>query len=147
MAQTAPEEPRNIGDPNDFDSQVREYIRLKESMSHMEARSKELREKIFEVIDNDGETESTGSLSLYLDAEVDGVIRLEKQRRVTRKINEQVAEDIIEQEGIADDVYEMKRVINEDALMACLYEGKITEEQLDAMFPPTVTWALRTLKK
>jgi hypothetical protein len=41
----------------------------------------------------------------------------------------------------------MKRVINEDALMAAYYEGKLTEEQLDEMFPTTVIWALTTLKK
>jgi hypothetical protein len=146
MANVIPED-TSYSDPNDFNTQVREYVRLKESISHMETRSKELRDVIFAAIDNEGQEESSGSISLYLDAEVDGVVRLEKQRRATRKINEQVAEEIIEQENLGDEVYEMKRVINEDALMACLYEGKITEDQLDAMFPATVTWALRTLKK
>jgi hypothetical protein len=32
----------------------------------------------------------------------------------------------------------MKRVINEGALMSAYYENKITEEQLDEMFPTTV---------
>jgi hypothetical protein len=146
MAQVIPED-SSYSDPNDFNTQVREYVRLKESIAHMDARSKELRDVIFNAIDNDGQEESSGSISLYLDSEVDGVIRLEKQRRATRKINELVADEIIEQEGLQDELYEMKRVINEDALMAALYEGKITEEQLDAMFPATVTWALRTLKK
>jgi hypothetical protein len=31
--------------------------------------------------------------------------------------------------------------------MAAYYQDKITEDQLDEMFPVTVTWALRTLKK
>jgi hypothetical protein len=30
---------------------------------------------------------------------------------------------------------------------AFFYENKITEDELDDMFPATVTWALRTLKK
>jgi hypothetical protein len=31
--------------------------------------------------------------------------------------------------------------------MAAYYQDKITEEQLDEMFPVNVVWALRTLKK
>ena len=77
----------------------------------------------------------------------DGIVRIEKQRRTTRKLNELVADEIIDAAELSDEVYEMKRVINEDALMAAYYEGKLTEEQLDTMFPVTVTWALRTLKK
>jgi hypothetical protein len=31
--------------------------------------------------------------------------------------------------------------------MAAHYEGKLTEEELDDMFPVSVVWALRTVKK
>jgi hypothetical protein len=31
--------------------------------------------------------------------------------------------------------------------MAAYYEEKLTEDELDRMFPVNVTWALRTLKK
>jgi len=75
------------------------------------------------------------------------VLRIEKQRRATRKLDEVTAETLIDEIGLSDEVYEMKRVINEDALMAAFYEGKITEEQLDEMFPVSVIWALRTVKK
>ena len=44
-------------------------------------------------------------------------------------------------------MYELKRVVNEAALLAAHYEGKITEEELDEMFPVKVVWALRTVKK
>lgn len=136
-----------FSDPNDINSQVREYVKLKASVTHMEARQKELRDKIFEYLDTHGDEETSGSLSLYLDEDIDGVCRVQKTRRVKRTLNEELAETIIEQAGIADDVYEIKRVINEDALMAAYYNEKITEEQLDEMFPASVTWALNTLKK
>jgi hypothetical protein len=48
--------------------------------------------------------------------------------------------------GLEDDLYELKRVVKEDALMAAFYEEKITEDELDEMYPATVVWALRTLK-
>lgn len=147
MANIIPEDNDRIVDPNDINAQIREYILIKKSTSTMEARAKELREKIFEYIDADGEEDDAGSFNVYLDSEIDGVLRIQKTRRAKRVLDEAAAEAIIEEAGIGDDVYEMKRVINEDYLMAAFYQEKITEEQLDAMFPTTVVWALNTLKK
>jgi hypothetical protein len=146
MANLIPEEGR-VSNPDDFESQVREYIKIKNSMEIFEARQKELREKLFSVLDTDGLEDEKGNLQFELEQAVDGIVRIEKQRRSSRKIDEFRADEIIAELGLENDVYEMKRVINEDALMAAYYEDKITEQQLDEMFPVTVTWALRTLKK
>jgi glycine/D-amino acid oxidase-like deaminating enzyme len=147
MANIINEGETRFSDPDDFNSQIREFVKLKSSMDILEARSKELREKLFAQLDLNGEVDDKGNIQLVLDEAVDEVVRIEKQRRASRKLNEEAADEIIEELGLSDEVYEMKRVINEDALMAAFYEEKITEEQLDTMFPVTVTWALRTLKK
>jgi hypothetical protein len=147
MAKIIEEEGNRFSDPDDFNTQVREYIKVKATMEIMEARQKELREKLFSQLDAAGEEDDKGNIQLVLDSEIDGVLRLEKQRRASRKLNELKADEIIEANGLGDEVYEMKRVINEDALMAAFYEEKISEAELDEMFPVNVTWALRTLKK
>jgi hypothetical protein len=143
----AVDDPRQIMDPNSFESQVREYALLKKSLETLEARQKELRDKLFETLDTDGFEDDKGNLQFELPSEIEGIVRIEKQRRVSRKLNEAKAEEIIDAAGLGVDLYEFKRVINEDALMAAFYENKITEDELDDMFPATVTWALRTLKK
>ena len=140
-------EPRQFSDPENPEAQITEYIRLVASIDHMDERRKELREKIFSYLEEEGFEDEKGNLQLPLANPIDGVLRLEKSGRRTRKLNEDKAEEIIESAGIADDVYKMVRVIDEDALMAAYYDGKITEEQIDEMFPTTVTWALRTVKK
>jgi hypothetical protein len=147
MVNAIPEEPRFNGDPDNFDTQVREYVRLKETIDSLDKRSKELREKLLVVVDSDGFEDDKGNIIYDLDTPIDGVIRLEKQRRATRKLDDQKAEEIIENKGLADKVYKMVRVIDEDALMAAHYEGELTEEEIDEMFPVTVVWALRTPKK
>ncbi len=147
MVNAIPEEPRFSGNPDDFDTQVREYVRVKETMDALEKRSKELREKILAVVDVDGYEDDKGNILYELDTPIDGVIRLEKQRRATRKLDEDKAEEIIEAKGLSDKVYKMVRVIDEDALMAAHYEGEITEQEIDEMFPVSVVWALRTPKK
>ena len=147
MARAIPEEPREYYDPEDFDSQVREYVRCKESIDALDKRTKVIREKLMATLEEDGLEDANGNIVYEFDAPIDGVVRLEKQRRASRKLDEEKAEEIIEATGIADEVYKMVRVIDEDALMAQFYEEKITEEQLDEMFPVNVVWALRTPKK
>jgi hypothetical protein len=147
MAKVIEEEVSRFQDPDSLESQVSEYAKLKASIEIMESRSKEIRTKLFSQLDLEGLEDDKGNIILELPAVIDGIARIEKQRRATRKLDEDVAEAIIEQTGLQDMVYEMKRVINEDALMAAYYEGILSEEQLDEMFPTTVVWALRTVKK
>lgn len=147
MANVMPEETPRFSDPDDFNSQVREYIRAKNAMEILDARSKELREKIFSAIELEGEVDDKGNGFIELDETYEGVVKIEKARRVTRKIDETVADTIIEQHNLEDKLYKVVRVVDEDALMGAFYEGLITEEELDAMFPAKVTWALMTKKK
>ena len=147
MVNAIPEEPRFSGDPTDFNTQVREFVRLKETIESLEKRQKELRDQLVQYVDTEGYEDEKGNILFEFENPIDGVVRLEKQRRATRKLDEEKAEAIIAEKQLGDDVYKMVRVIDEDALMASFYDGKLTEEELDEMFPVTVVWALRTPKK
>jgi len=147
MAKAADEQGVRFSNPDDLSSQVREYLKLKSTMEVLDARQKELREKLFEQIDTNGFEDDKGNVILELDSTIEEVVRLEKQRRVSRKLDEDKADELIAEKQLGDEVYEMKRVINEDALMAAHYEGKLSEEEIDIMFPAKVVWALTTKKK
>lgn len=147
MANVINEGKREFADPDDVNAQVREYLMVKKNLEILEARQKELREKLFVKIDNEGLPDDKGNIQLELDSEIDGVVRLEKQRRVTRKIDEAMAEQILEANDLTESIYKMVRVVDEDELMAAFYQEKISEAELDAMFPPKTVWALMTKKK
>jgi hypothetical protein len=147
LANAAPEEGVRFSSPDDLESQVREYVKLKATMESLESRQRELREKLFEKIDETGFEDDKGNVILELGSTIEEVVRLEKQRRVTRKLDETKADELIAEKQLGDEVYEMKRVINEDALMAAHYEGKISEQEIDEMFPAKIVWALTTKKK
>lgn len=147
MVNIVPEELTEFSNPDSFEAQLREYVRLKASIDFMDSRQKELREKIMEKLDDSGYEDDKGNIQFNLEEPIEGVLRLEKQRRATRKLNEPKAEEILEQLGLKDQVYVMKPTLDEDELMAAFWDGKITEEQLEEMFPTTVVWALRTVKK
>jgi len=146
MANLIPEEPREFADPEDFKTQVAEYIRLKASMKLMESRTKELNKLISQKIDEQGYEDNDGNWLIDLETPIDGISRLEKMRKSSRKLDEDVAETIIVAAGIEEEVYEMVKTLSEEKLMAAYYDGKITEEQLDTMFPVAISWALWTRK-
>ena len=146
MARVKDVEPRN-SDENDLIAQAKQYAFLKAQLDYLEKQQKELKAKLFEVIDTAGEADSKGNIVLELPEEVDGFVSVMKQRRVTRKINEAKAEEIIEEKGLEETLYKTIRVIDEDALMAALYSDELTEEEIEEMYPQSVVWALVMSKK
>jgi hypothetical protein len=141
-----------MGGPREFNTddlmgQAREYVTIKKEIESLEGRQKELRNALFEKIDSDGYEDDKGNFWLELPEEIEGYLSLQKQKRVTRKIDEQVADTVIEEKGLEERLYKVVRVVDEDALMAALYDGTLTEEEVDSMYPSKVVWALMTSKK
>lgn len=141
MARVKPEELRGANE-NDLVNQTREYSFAKKQVDYFEKKQKELREKLFEHIETEGESDSDGHIVLELPEEIDGYRSIKKQRRVTRKINEDVAKELIALKGMEDTLYKTIQVVDEDALMAALYNGELTEDEIDLMYPQQIVWAL-----
>lgn len=141
MARVKYEEPRSV-DENDFEVKAKEYAFLKKQTEYLEKQIKEIREKLFEHLEENGELDSSGNIFVELSKEIEGFNTVIKQRRVSRKVNELRAEEIIEAKGLGDKLYKTVRVIDEDALMAALYSDELTEEEVDEMYPQNIVWAL-----
>ena len=146
MARIKEEEPR-VTSIDDLEAQAKQYIFFKKQVEYFESELKLLKEKIFEVVDTKGEVDGNGNIFVELPNEIEGVRMLQKQRRVSRKIEEGVAEQIIADKGMEEQLYKTIRIVDEDALMAALYEGQLTEEEIDQMYPQKIVWALVLNKK
>jgi hypothetical protein len=145
MAKVKPTENRNA-DETDLIARTKKYAFLKSQLDYLEKEQKALREELFEVLDGEGEVDDKGNVIIQLPQAVDGFNSIIKQRRVTRKVDELKAEEIIAAHGLEDTLYKTVRIVDEDALMAALYEEVLTEEEVDEMYPPKIVWAL-VLKK
>jgi hypothetical protein len=146
MARVKAEEPRNT-DANDFVAQARNYSFIKQQLEYWEKQQKELKAKLFEQLDADGEPDSSGNIVIELPEEIDGTVAVVKQRRVTRKINEERAFELIEEKGLRDKLIVTKEVVDEDALMASLYSDELTEDEIEEMYPQQIVWALVMKKR
>jgi hypothetical protein len=145
MARVKNDEPR-FSDENSLISRTKKYAFLKSQLDYFEKEQKALRALLFEDLDEIGEEDDKGNVIIELPEEVEGYSSVVKQRRVSRKIDEARAEEIITEHELEDVLYKTIRVVDEDALMAALYEDVLTEEEVDEMYPQSITWAL-VLKK
>jgi hypothetical protein len=121
---------------------AREYSFLKQQIEFLEKQQKEVRERLFTQLDELGEVDDKGNVIIELPEEVNGFGAVVKQRRVSRKIDELVADEIITEKGMEDQLYKTIRVVDEDALMAALYNDELTESEIDLMYPQKIVWAL-----
>jgi hypothetical protein len=121
---------------------AREFSFLKQQIDFLEKQSKEVRERLFAQLDELGELDDKGNIIIELPEEVNGYGAVVKQRRVSRKIDELVADEIITEKGMEEQLYKTIRVVDEDALMAALYNDELTEAEIDLMYPQKIVWAL-----
>ena len=121
---------------------AREYSFLKQQIDFLEKQQKEVRERLFSTLDEIGEVDDKGNIIIELPEDVNVFGALVKQRRVSRKIDELVADEIITEKSMEEQLYKTIRVVDEDALMAALYNDELTEAEIDLMYPQKIVWAL-----
>lgn len=125
-----------------LDANVREYKYLKDQIETLTKRQKEIRDDLMSIVEAEGYIDDQGHCWYELDEPVDGVAALQRQRRVSRSLDEDAAEDILKGASLWDRCTEVKRIINQDAVYEALYDEQLTEDDIDAIFPAKTTWAL-----
>ena len=125
---------------------VRNYKALTDNVELLEERRRSIRDQLSSIVEQDGEVDEKGHIVLALPSKVEGIARLVRQRRVKRTLDEHVAERILTKAHLVERCYKNVPVLDEDAVMQALFEGDLTEEDVDRMFPTKVTWAFVPLK-
>jgi len=125
----------------DIKKNVRQYLTIKGEIELLTKRQSELKSRLTEILDSDGEADDRGHLKLTVEDPFKGEVTLVKQRRVSKNLDMNVAETLLEERGIKDSCIKMVPTLDEAAIMASFYEGKLTEADIDAMFPAKVSYA------
>lgn len=119
---------------------VRQYIRLKDEVGVLTTRQNELKSRLLSELD-EVEADDKGHRVLELNDDIVGDVRITKQKRVSKSLDMNVAETILTQKGIKDTCIKMVPVLDEGAIMSAFYEGYLTEEDIDSMFPAKESYA------
>jgi hypothetical protein len=129
----------NIEDMIDL---VRQNVTLKDRIDSTVAIQNDVKEKLRNGLKELGEVDDRGHIVVELNDDVTGIKRVLNQRKVSKSLDMDIAEDILKEKGLHESCVTMIPVLDEEAIMAAYYEGLITEEDIDKMFPAKVTWAL-----
>lgn len=125
---------------------VKQYVNLKRRIDDLTKEQIVLKGELSDIVDKEGEPDDKGHIWLQLPDEVEGVSSLKRERRVSQSLDMDAAILILTQKGLAERCIKPVPTIAEDEVMAALYEGKLTEEDVDTMFPKKITWAFITSK-
>jgi hemerythrin superfamily protein len=124
-------------------AQIREYNSVKKEADRLAKRQKELRDSLMETIKYVGYEDDQGHYWLELEEPIDGVVALQGERRVSRGLDEEAAAEIFESLGLTETCYKTVQVVDEDAVYSALYEDKLTDADIDTIFPQKIVWALK----
>ena len=126
---------------NSIVSKVRKYVSLRGRIVDLTKEQSVLKSELSDLVDNEGTADDKGHIWYSLPEEVDGYQSLQRQRRVSQRLDEDTARAILKQKGLTDRCYKLVPVLDEAEVMACLYESLLTEEEIDSMFPKSVSYA------
>jgi len=119
---------------------ARQFLALKTEMGMLADRQSELKSRMTQDIDT-LEPDDKGHRVISFDDATMGNIKVTKQRRVSKNLDMNVAEQILTDKGIKNTCIKMVPVLDEAAIMAAFYEGYLTESDIDTMFPAKETFA------
>lgn len=120
---------------------VREFSTIDAQVKGFSKRTTELKSRLKSIVELEGEPDEKGNLLLPLPQQCGDIVTLQLQRKVSNPINSEVAEGILKEAGMWDECVEMIPVLDEAKVMAAYYEDKLTESQVDEMFPVVESFA------
>ena len=138
-------EPENNLDP--IRREVQQYVTLKDEADAINERVTTIKKRLTSYVEDLGEENEKGSLVLSIEDDRTGTRSIVKQRRVSKQFDENKANEILQQKALFDSCTKTITVLDQDAVMAAYYEGKLTDSDIDTMFPEKVIWALVLEKK
>jgi hypothetical protein len=121
---------------------VRQNVTLKERIDELTSVQSDVKKNLKQGIEELGEVDDRGHVVIDLGQEVGGIRKVMHQKRVSKNLDIEIAERILNEKNLHDRCVTMVPVLDEAEIMAAYYEGLITEEDIDTMFPAKVTWAL-----
>lgn len=135
--------------PHSIADRLLQWVKIRDEMKFMKNRQDQLRDQLMSVVEVEGEPDEKGSLWLDLPEPVehDGKTysQLKRERRVGTVFLEDEAEKLLEEKGLLAEAQKTIVVLDHDEVYRLHQEGKISDEEIDAMFKENVTYAFKPL--
>lgn len=123
---------------------VHQWRGVKRQLGYLNKQEETLKDKLKKQLHSSGYADSDGHLHIDFDEPVDGLAGLLLQKRSSKPLDEEVAEDILKEHKLLKECKKevTQEVFDEDAILAAHFKEELTDEEMEEMFPENVTWAL-----
>lgn len=121
---------------------VRQKVVLDERIKELTDIQNDIKKIIREGVAELGVENENGHIVVPINDEVSGVKNVMQQRKVSKALDIEIAEEILKAKGVHEKCIKMVPVLDEAMIIEELYLGTITEEDIDNMFPAKISWAL-----
>lgn len=143
VARRKPQPGRAIGGIREWVSQ---FLSLKQEITTLSARQNDLKKRCMSEVEKTGYTDEKGNQYLEFPEPVEsgGVscTGIKRERRVSTVLDEESAEAFLKRKRLLEKCQTTITVLDEDKILQLLYEGKISQADLDThVFKQKVNWA------
>lgn len=121
--------------------QFKAFALDKVTLDHVKKHQDSVKRDLMDALDEFGYGDDKGHIWIDFEEPIEGFAGMQKQRRVNQGMDEDAIKRILDDKGLTDRCYKPVITLDQDEVMALLYEGLLTEDEIDAMFPKTITWA------
>jgi hypothetical protein len=125
----------------EIQANIRQFATLKEQSELLTKRMNEVKKTLTDAVDEYGEVDGRGHIVLELGDESVGVVSLTKQRRATPSPDMENIERILKEKNLWERCIVMVPEVNKDEVMAASFDGLLSEEEIQEMYPLSITYA------
>jgi hypothetical protein len=118
-----------------------DYIGARRERETFAKREDELKKLLSSVVETQGYTDDKGSEYIDFGDTVEGYAGLKRERRVTQNLDEDKAMVILRKRKLFEACTRTITVVDEDAVRVALFDGKLTQDDIDAMFVSRISYA------
>lgn len=110
------------------------------------ARKAEIKARFMEKLEAEGYEDEKGHRYLDLGEEVEGIEVVSRQKRVSQGVNAARAQEFLVERDLWKAATRVERVLDESKLASLVFEGKITQDELDALVDRRESYAFVPVK-
>jgi hypothetical protein len=107
----------------------------------IESRESELKKQLSSIVETQGYTDDKGSEYIDFPEEIEGFAGLKRERRVYQTLDEDKALEVLAAKKLTALCTRQITVVDEDAVRAAMFDGKLSQDDIDAMFTVKINYA------
>jgi hypothetical protein len=128
----------NMTTPDYYERLAQEFKKSKEGIDALTKRQNEMKAELVKAIQENGYEDDKGHLWYQA-----GSMELKYERRVSRSLNSEAAEQWARELGIWDDLKEIVERLDEDKLLGYAWNHKEVEDTIQGFYVEKESWAFK----